>query len=422
MGEIVGRNPGAHGSKKLSALFVSKTTKPGRYADGNGLYLQISKSGSKSWIFRYMLEGKAREMGLGSVGTVSLAQARDKAVAARLVAREDGVDPIDRRKEEKRLEKLEKGSAKTFKECALELHEELKPGWKNKKHAQQWINTLEQYVFPKIGDVAVVHVDTELVLRCLKPLWVTKTETAQRVMQRIRSVLDAAKALGYRKADSANPATWAGNLDKLLAKPTKIKKVQHHPALPYQDIPEFMAKLREETGIAARALELCILTAVRSNEVRQADGAEVVTSKATWTIPADRMKMGQEHRVPLTKRALEVIEAHGPRAGALIFPGQRQGRPLSDVGLTKVLRRLGYPVITVHGFRSTFKDWASETTNFPNEVTEMALAHAIDDKTEAAYRRGDLFRKRIALMDAWAAYCARPTSQVVPIEGRRKRA
>lgn len=397
---------------KLSALGVSKATKPGYYGDGAGLWLQVSASGSKSWIFRFTLARKQREMGLGAVHTVDLATARAKAKECRLLLL-DGKDPLDARKASKLTEALELARMITFDQCAAAYIAAHRSGWKNAKHASQWENTLSTYATPIIGALPVVAVDTALVVKVLSPIWQDKTETATRLRGRIESILDWATVSKYRQGE--NPARWRGHLQNLLATPSKIAPVKNHPALPWQEVGAFMAELRARDGIAARAVEFAILTATRSGEVRGAAWAEIDLDAGVWTIPAERMKAGREHRVPLSTAALALLGA-APRLDALVFPGRKHGSALSDMSLTAVLRRMERHDITVHGFRSTFRDWCAESVanSFPREVCEHALAHSLPDKVEAAYRRGDLLEKRVMLMQAWADYCATiPTAATV---------
>jgi len=391
---------------KLTPLMVSKTTKPGYYGDGAGLWLQVSPSGSKSWIFRYTLAGRQREMGLGPTHTVSLASARSQAKEHRLTLRE-GKDPLDARNATKLAASIAKARVMTFDQCASAYIAAHRGGWKNAKHVSQWENTLSTYATPVVGALPVAEVDTALVVKVLSPIWQGKTETATRLRGRIEKILDFATVSGHRQGE--NPARWRGHLDKLLANPNKVARVKHHPALPWQEMGALMAELRAREGIAARALEFSILTAARSGEVRGATWDEIDLTVGLWTIPAERMKAQKEHRVPLSKPVLTLLEAM-PRFGVLVFPGQRKGAGLSDMSLTAVLRRMKRNEITVHGFRSTFRDWCSESVanSFPREVCEHALAHSLPDKVEAAYRRGDLLEKRVMLMEAWADYCGTP--------------
>jgi integrase len=409
---------------KLTPLAVSKATKPGYYGDGGGLWLQVSPSGSKSWIFRFTLSKKQREMGLGAVHTVTLPEARAKAKECRLILLE-GKDPLESRKASKLVEALERAKMMTFDQCAEAYIAAHRSGWKNAKHASQWENTLETYASPIIGKMPVALVDTALVVKVLSQqgkdklsLWESKTETATRLRGRIESILDWATVSKYRQGD--NPARWRGHLDNLLADPSRSKRTVHHPALPWQEIGAFMAAMRGQDGIAAKAVELAILTACRSGEVRLATWAEFDLDAALWVIPAERMKAEREHRVPLSAAALALLESM-PRMGNLVFPGAKPGKPLSDMSLTAVLRRMKRGDITVHGFRSSFRDWCAESVanSFPREVCEHALAHSLPDKVEAAYRRGDLIEKRIMLMQAWADYCGTvpAVASVTPIRG-----
>lgn len=367
-----------------------ETAKQGKHGDGRGLFLFVKPTGSRSWVLRYQVHGRRRDLGLGSYPDVSLSMARDRAAEARRMIAE-GEDPIARKQQAK---------PKTFKDAALELIESKRLGWKNAKHAAQWTSTLETYVFPKIGQVQVAKIETADVIGALTPIWTDKPETANRVRQRVEAVIDYATALGIRSGD--NPARWRGHLDHLLPKPTKVRAVKHHPALAHSEIADFMADLSGRTGIAARALGFTILTAARSGETRGMTWGEVDLENGLWTIPADRMKAGKEHRVPLSSAAIALL---GPRRDdtALVFGSEtKPGKPISDMSMTAVLRRMGRDGITVHGFRSTFRDWAGETTGFAREVIEAALAHGIRDKAEAAYARSDLFDKRRKLMEAWA--------------------
>jgi len=380
---------------RLSARTVA-TAKPGKYADGGGLWLQVTPTGSKSWVFRYQRSGVEQFMGLGATHTVTLAQARQDALTARLALR-DGIDPQAQR----RAARAVQAGIPTFKAAAAAYIEEQTPGWKNAKHAAQWTATLETYAYPTIGDKPVDSITTDDVLTILQPLWTAKTETGTRVRGRIESVLDAAKVKGQRGGD--NPARWRGHLDKLLPKPRKVTKVKHFPALAWADAPKFLKALRLEEGIAARALEFLILTAARTGMVTQADPPEI--HGTVWNVPGAHMKGGRPFRVPLTKDAIALLAKLPKEKGAGLFPGGR-GTHLSDGAMDALLERMGYDHITVHGFRSTFRDWAAEATHFPRELAEAALAHAVKDKTEAAYQRGDLFEKRRELMQAWAEYLA----------------
>ena len=406
---------------KLTALKVSRPLKPGMYADGAGLYLQVTGAGAKSWLYRFSLQGKAREMGLGSLSAVSLSEARIKAGECRRL-REEGVYPIEARKVRREQAALDAAKSITFKEAAANYIASHRAGWRNEKHASQWENTLATYAEPVLGRVSIQAIDTTLVLKVLEPIWKTKPETASRLRGRIEAILDWAKVRGLRQGE--NPARWRGHLDHLLPARSKVRRVKHHAALSYAELPDFIAKLRAQEGVAARALEFTILTAARTGDTIGAVWYEVNTSDKVWTVPADRMKAGKEHRVPLSSRALAILrEGHDMQTSDYVFPGGKAGKPLSNMAMTEVLRRMGRRDITVHGFRSTFRDWAAERTNFPSEVVEMALAHAVGDKVEAAYRRGDLFEKRRRLMAEWASYCNTPSAvgrdKVIPMRGNR---
>jgi integrase len=393
---------------RLTALKVSRTKKQGMYADGGGLYLQVSAYGTKSWIFRYRMDGRKtpRDMGLGSAETIGLAQAREMAREARKSI-QDGFDPIEARKARKQARLLEKASSISFQDCAEKYIAAHKAGWRNPKHADQWSSTLETYAYPVFGKLAVASVDTALVLKAIEPIWSTKTETASRVRGRIESILDWGTAREFRVGE--NPARWRGHLDKLLPARKKVQKVEHHRALPYTEIGAFMADLRQEEGFAAWALEWLILTASRTSETIGATWDEIDFEAKTWTIPGDRIKGGKEHRVPLSPQALKIAkEMHKVKEGEYVFQGGKHRKPLSSNALLNLLKRMERTDLTAHGFRSTFRDWAAEMTNYPREVAEMALAHTVSDKVEAAYRRGDLFTKRKRLMTEWAKYCDVP--------------
>lgn len=405
-------------ARELSALSVAKSKTPGLLFVGGvqGLALQVKTSGAKSWLLRVVIGGKRREMGLGSFPGVTLAMARDKAREARELIRR-GIDPVERQQAAQHALKASVAAALTFEQAAgkyIAAHED---GWKNVKHGQQWRNTLAQHACPVMGPLLVRDVALSHVLAVLEPIWKTKNETASRLRGRIELVLDWATARGLR--DGPNPARWRGHLDKLLAKPSKVNKREHHAALPVADVGAFMVRLRKADGMGARALEFAILTAARSGEVRGATWAEIDDVAKVWTVPASRMKAGKEHRVPLSAEALALLKAL-PRMAAtdLVFPASRGGM-LSDMTLAAVLRRMAVPAVP-HGFRSTFRDWASERTNYPREAAEMALAHAIGDKVEAAYRRGDLFEKRRRLMADWALFLAseEKPGQVIPMQGK----
>jgi integrase len=406
----------ARNMERLSALAVSRAKEPGYYPDGAGLYLHVTATGSKSWVYRFMLDGRAREMGLGPLPDTSLAEARGKALEARRLRRE-GIDPIEQRKTVKAQAKLDAAKSITFKKCADEYITSHKKGWRTEKHASLWENTLATYAEPVFGSLPVQGIDTGIVMRVLDPIWAEKPETAGRVRGRIESILDWATVRGYRKGE--NPARWRGHLDKLLPKQSKVARVKHHAALPYAEIGSFMAALRAEEGVAAKALEFTILTAARTGETIGATWHdEIDLDRKIWTISAERMKGEREHRVPLSAPAVTVVEAMKQlRSCDYVFPGAKRGKPISNMAMLMMLRRMKREDLTVHGFRSSFRDWAAEQTKFPSEVVEMALAHAVGDKVEAAYRRGDLFEKRRRLMETWAGYCARvqPAGNVVTL-------
>jgi integrase len=387
---------------RLTAVAVQNATKPGLHADGAGLYLKVDPGGSKSWVFRFTRDHKTRYFGLGSSRVVSLANARGLAAKARQDLELDK-DPIETRKQLEAEERLADARSMKFKECAEALINSQEAGWKNTKHRQQWRNTLKAYVYPKLGHLPVSRITTDLVLEVLQPIWTTKPETASRIRGRIETVLDAAKARGGREGD--NPARWRGHLANLLPRTSKVARVEHHAAMPFRDLPAFLEELRQHEGVGPRALEFVILTAARTTEGLGARWVEIDFHQKQWTVPRERMKGGKEHRVPLSARAIAILkELEALKQNEFVFPGMKPGRPLSNMALLMLLRRMKRDDITVHGFRSTFRDWAAETTSFPNFVVEMALAHSIEGKVEAAYRRGDLFEKRRRLMNDWAKY------------------
>jgi len=387
---------------RLSALAVGRLKESGMYADGGGLYLQVSRSGTKSWIFRFAMSGREREMGLGPLHTVSLSEARDLALDARKLKLR-GLDPIDARNGERSAKRLEDAKAVTFKQAAAAYIKANQAAWKNAKHAAQWEATLATYAEPIFGDFAVAAIDTTLVLKAIEPIWTAKPETASRLRGRIETILDWATVRGFRHGD--NPARWRGHLDKLLPSKNKIRTVTHHAALPYKELPAFMQVLADQAGVGARALEFTILTAARTSEVIGARWEELDVASATWTVPKERMKAGREHRVPLSASALKILEAMAAiRTSDYVFPGGKKDRPLSNMALLAALKRMKRSDLTAHGFRSTFRDWAAETTDYPGEVVEMALAHTVANKVEAAYRRGDLLEKRKGLMSDWSRF------------------
>lgn len=401
---------------RLTALKVDKTKGPGMYADGGGLYLRVTDEGTKNWVLRYMLAGRPRWMGLGPVSLFGLQEARAKALDARR-QRHEGIDPIEARKAARQQARLDAAMALTFRECAEKYIEAHKAGWKSAKHADQWPSTLTTYAYPVIGSLPVQAVDTALVTKIVEPIWSKKPETASRLRGRIESVLDWAKARGFRVGE--NPARWRGHLDNLLPARNRVRSIEHHAAIPYLEVGGFIASVRQQEGIAAQALEFAILTAARTGEVIGATWAEFDLGARTWIIPPSRMKAGREHRVPLSQRAVEIVTAMKKLAGdnsspkAPVFMGARTGKPLSNMAFLMLLRRMKRDDLTAHGFRSTFRDWTAERTGFPGDMAEMALAHAVGNKVEAAYRRGDLFDKRRRMMDDWAKFCAtvRPVAQ-----------
>lgn len=395
----------------LNTAKLRTLTKPGTYGDGAGLYLQVRGAEQRSWLYRFKVHGKAHLMGLGTFADVSLAEARDAAQTARKLVRQ-GIDPIERRRVQ-RAEVAARAGLNTFSEVAdayIAAHE---ASWRNAKHRQQWRNTLDTYAVPILGKLPVAQVDVGSVMRVLEPIWREKTETASRLRGRIESVLDYATARGWRTGE--NPARWRGHMDNLLPARSKIAQVEHHPALPWLEVGAFMANLRDEEGTGALALRFAILTATRTGEVVRAMWSEIDMREALWVIPAKRMKAGREHRVPLSDPALAVLteaaklrtkkDQDGP-----VFPGGKAGKPLSNMALLMLLRRMKRSDLTAHGFRSTFRDWCAEATNYPREVAEAALAHTLRDKTEAAYQRGDMMEKRRRLMAEWATFCGRTAS------------
>jgi integrase len=399
----------------LTARGVKTKKKPGLYGDGGNLFLKVDDGGSKSWLFKHQVNGKARKYGLGPVHTVSLSDARQRAEAVRRLLL-DGIDPKEARRAEEEAAAIAEARSISFDSAVAQYIESHKAGWKSDKHAKQWQATLTAYASPVFGKLPVSAVDTGLVMRVLQPIWSTKTETASRVRGRIESVLSWAKVQGYRSGE--NPALWRGHLDHLLPARRKVRKVTHHAALPCAELPAFMRALRRRYGIAALALEFAILTATRTSETLNAAWAEFDLAHKLWIIPAKRMKADSEHRVPLCDRAIAIVEEMKTvRSGDYVFPGAKRRRPLSNMAMLVTLRRMERGDLTTHGFRATFKTWAAEKTSFQREVIEAALAHVIGDKTEAAYQRDDLLDKRRRLMEAWVAYCdSRVTSgQVVAL-------
>lgn len=389
---------------KLTAAEVAKKMKPGRYGDGGGLWLQVSSYGSKAWVFRYMLDGKARHMGLGSIDTFSLKEARERARQSRqLIA--DGIDPLETKRAKRSSLKAEAAKRMTFAQAAERYIASKSEGWRNEVHKAQWANTLNTHA-ASLNEMDVSAIGTAHIMSVIEPIWRTKTETASRLRGRIEKVLDWAAFHKLRSGD--NPARWRGHLDQVLAPRSKVKQVKPHAAMPYAVVGAFAERLRALESISARALEFTILTAVRTKEATQARWQEIDLAGKVWTIPRERMKANKEHRVPLSDRAVAILTAL-PREGDYVFPGARKDKPLSNAAMSELLKgMIGTKAkdATVHGFRSTFRDWAGETTAHPREVIEHALAHQLRDKAEAAYQRGDLLAKRARLMADWAKYCA----------------
>jgi len=414
----------ARGLSLLSEKFTQKKDlKPGLYSDGGGLCLQVSSFSTKAWVFRYMIAGRARKMGLGDFELVSLKKAREKRSAAYALVK-DGIDPIDERAARLAAQAAEAAKAMTFKECAEGYIEAHKAGWKNAKHAKQWTTTLETYAYPTIGKLQVQDIETAHIEKILRPIWNEKTETASRVRGRIEKVLDRAKALGLRSGD--NPARWTGHMSELFPAKSQVAPVEHHPAMPYAELPDFMAKLRAKEGSSARALEFTILTACRTGDTIGATRNELNKRDSLWTIPKERVKgkkgaRRKDHIIPLSKAALIAMDE--VEEGDYLFPGGKEGSGLSNAAMSELLKGMGYAPdkATVHGFRSTFKDWCSDMTSFPNEMSEVALSHTVSDKVEAAYRRGNMVERRRQMMEAWAKYCggeALGGDNVVAIGGR----
>ncbi len=414
--------------QRLNAMTLKQLVEPGLYPDGGGLHLQVTGVGGRSWVFRYWISGRERRMGLGSLNTVSLAQARVAADSARRL-RVQGVDPLEARSgkqvglrpeallptpsipEAAQLIPERAMPALTFAAAVEAYIDGNRAAWRNEKHAKQWTSTLTTYAFPHMGTLALHEIETKQVLAALQPIWVEKSETASRVRGRIEAILDWATAHGHRSGE--NPARWKGHLDMILPAKSKVAPVTHHPALPFAEIRAFMKRLAAVNGTAARALEFTILTAARTGEVIGAEWSEVDVTGGLWTIPAGRMKGQKEHRVPLSSQALAILSDAKKRAldrgadalSGPVFPGMREGQGLSNMSLLKVLKTLNRRDLTTHGFRSTFRDWAAETTRYSGEIVEMALAHTIANRVEAAYRRGDLLEKRRGLMEEWAIAC-----------------
>jgi integrase len=407
----------AKGVYRLTARDLKRKT-AGTYGDGLGLWLQVSagKHGTnRSWEFRYTVHGRPRYMGLGSVHTVGLAGARELARECREL-RLRGIDPIEHRKAQRAAQAAAAKRAMSFDECARAYMAAKRAEWRSAKHAGEWVSTLARDVSPAIGKLPVETIDTALVVRALKPVWERAPESASRLRGRIEAILDWAAVSGFRSADIPNPARWPAHLEHVFAAPSKRAK-EHLAAMPFADVPAFMAKLRAVGGTAAIALEFLILTAARRGEVLGATWGEINRDEAVWEIPSARMKSGKLHRVPLSPRCIEILrQQRSAREGDLIFPGQSGA--LNENAFRYIMRRLGVGQYTAHGFRSSFRDWCGEHTNFPREIAEAALAHATGDRVEQAYRRGDAIEKRRKLMNAWASYCGRPVAAgdvVVPM-------
>jgi integrase len=399
---------------KLTALKVARLTKPGRYGDANGLYLRVAEyaltngksAQSKNWIFRYERDGRERWMGLGPLNTLTLAEARSLARECRQLLLRN-VDPIDARQAQRHGQRLDAARSITFRQCAETYIKAHRAGWRSAAHAEQWPASLSRFAYPHIGYLPVSAIDTPLVLKCLEPIWTSTTDTASRLRGRIESILDWAKAREFR--DGENPARWRGHLDKLLPAVAKVRKVEHHAALPYAEAPTFMAELRARNEITARALEFTILTAARTGETLGAQWSEIDFRAKLWTVPGERMKSGKPHAVPLSDRTIKILEAL-PRVDGcpFVFPGTKQGQSLSHTAMLKILRGMR-PGLSVHGFRSTFSDWGRDRTNYGRDIVEACLAHTIRDVTERAYRRGTALEKRARLMSDWARFLAKPT-------------
>ena len=396
---------------QLTYAKISKISKPGRYFDGgSGLHLLVKKTGNKYWVFRFKRFGKRQDMSLGVFPRVALAEARKAALQARVML-DDGTNPLAQRTPAKAIRPGTLPEISNFKKFALEYVQSKRPEWRNTKHAEQWIFTLSEYAFPAIGDKALDQIETEDVLKILQPIWTKKTETASRLRGRIERILSAATTRKLRTG--VNPALWRGHLDTLLPQPKKVARVKHHPALDFSEIPQFIEQLQGREAIAALALEFAILTAARTSEVTKAKRTEI--SGNVWIVPAERMKAGRTHRVPLTDRALAILEKAHSQDPESEYLFSRDSKPLSNMGMLTLLKRMKYDV-TVHGFRSSFRDWAAERAAYSHEVCEMALAHTIGNKAEAAYRRGDLLEARRKLMVDWEAYCMGNFGKVVALK------
>jgi integrase len=399
----------------LSQTRADKIKKPGRYSDGRNLYLRVTENGNRSWILRYELRGRERVMGLGPCADFTLKEARERARLARQLL-QDGIDPLDKAHEARAQVARAAAKVITFEQAADVYFKFHAAKWTNARYKKLLLTRLNEYVFPELGALPVGTIDKALIPKALAPIWQEKHKTASRTLRLVKGILDYAKVQGWREGD--NPAEWKANIEHAL--PALVSN-KHHPALPYADVADFMAKLRVDQSVAARALEFTILTAARTSEVREARWSEIDQVAKLWTVPGERTKTGKEHRVPLSARTLEILKAAPREDSDWVFIGVQKGKPLGASSLDQVLKRI-HPSITVHGFRSCFRDWAAETTHYPNHVVEQALAHAIGNAVERAYRRGDLFEKRTRLMADWAKYCAtprrEPTDNVTPMRAR----
>ncbi|MFM0211785.1 integrase arm-type DNA-binding domain-containing protein [Paraburkholderia sediminicola] len=407
---------------RLSALRVAKEVAPGHYADGGGLYMQIADSGARSWVFRFKLNGRVREMGLGPVSRVSLGEARKLAAGYRDMVR-DLIDPILARREQQRRQLLDISSDAnvTFREAAEAYIRAREPEWRNRKHVQQWGNTLKTYAYPVIGEVRVRDIDTAMIVRILQPIWTKKAETARRVRGRIKAILDAEAVMGHRTG--SNPARYVDHLQLVLPRSRKRSQVRHHPALPWEELPAFIRELEQRPRRAARVLHLLILTATRTNEVRFARPEEFDLDNRTWSIPGERTKSGRPLRVPLCERAVDIVRSALPKARyGYLFPGCKEGHPLSNMAMLILLKRMSRHGITVHGFRSTFRDWVAECTEYPDSLAEEALAHIIASQTVAAYRRRDQLERRRLMMDDWGRYCGKEQESVMSVASAAQQA
>jgi integrase len=399
---------------QLTALRVMQLRRPGRYGDGGGLYLRVAeyprrdgtRARSKNWLFRFERDGRERWMGLGPLNTLSLAEARSLARECRQLLLRN-IDPIDARQAQRHGARLDAARIITFRQCAEAYIKSHRASWRNAAHAAQWPASLSRFVYPNIGHLPVSTIDTALVMRCIEPIWQEKPDTASRLRGRIETVLDWAKARQYR--DGENPARWRGHLDKLLPAKAQLRPAKHHAALPYAEAPSFMAELRTRNEISARALEFTVLTAARTNEAIRATWSEIDLKAKTWTVPGERMKSGRLHIVPLSDRTIKILESLPHVRGCpFLFPGAKIGQPLAHTSMLKLLRGMR-PGLTTHGFRSSFRDWAGDRTHHAHDVIEAALAHAVKDATERAYRRGTAIEKRRDLMTDWSRYLAQPT-------------